>query len=277
MLPEGEGRLRKAMHEKNVVASADGCAAPGLFCLIGTVDGDKVSAGKPNGISWLTVPTSRQSGFTGRSLTSRSTVMLTLYYYPAAISLGAHVMMEEGGEPYEAFIVDFYDEAAKQAYAEINPRCLVPALRLETGELITENVAVLPYLGKRFRLWPTDPINEAKALSLIGYFATATAAAAAQAAHPERHTTDPTGVPAVQAAGLRSLEHHLREMDAMLARREWFLDAYSPCDAYAFALYAYGLRRELPVHSLPNFTAFRDRMMQRPAVRRVVEDEGAKV
>lgn len=203
--------------------------------------------------------------------------MLTLYYYSGAISLGAHLMMEEGDKDYEPCIVDFSDQDAKRAYEKINPRCLVPALRLESGEILTENVAILPFLGKRFGLWPTDPVAEARALSFIGYFATATAAAAAQAAHPERHTTDPAGTPAVQAAGLQSFEHHLRNMDAMLAGRHWFLDEYSPCDAYAFALYAYGLRREIPVHCMVNLTAFRDRMLERPAVQRVVTDEGVKV
>lgn len=148
---------------------------------------------------------------------------------------------------------------------------------LRPAKILTENVAVLPFLGKRYGLWPSDPLDEARALSLIGYFATAAHAAGAQAAHPERHTTDPAGVPAVQAAGLQNFERHLRDMDAMLAGREWFLDVYSACDAYAFALYAYGRRRGIPVHDMGDFTAFRDRMMQRPAVRRVVETERAQV
>jgi hypothetical protein len=32
---------------------------------------------------------------------------------------------------------------------------------------------ILPYLGKRFGLWPSDALGEAKLLSLIGYFAAA--------------------------------------------------------------------------------------------------------
>lgn len=203
--------------------------------------------------------------------------MLTFYYHPAAISLGAHVMMEEGDDEYEPYIVDFRNKDARRAYEKINPRGLVLALRLEDGEVLTANVAILPFLGKRCGLWPSDPVGEAKALSLIGYFATATAAAAAQAAHPERHTTDPAGIPAVQRAGLQSFERHLQNMDTMLADRQYFMDDYSACDAYAFALYAYGLHREIPVHDMVNFTAFRDRMLQRPAVQRVVTDEDAKV
>jgi glutathione S-transferase len=48
-------------------------------------------------------------------------------------------------------------------------------------------------------------------------------------------------------------------------------------DPYAFIFYVWGVRRELPVGELRNFTAFKDRMMKRPAVQRVVADENVKV
>ena len=59
----------------------------------------------------------------------------------------------------------------------------------------------------------------------------------------------------------------------MLADRTWFLDKYSVIDPYGFVFYTWGLRRELPVRELKNYTAFKDRMLERPAVRRIVEAE----
>ena len=59
----------------------------------------------------------------------------------------------------------------------------------------------------------------------------------------------------------------------MLAGREWFSDKYSVLDPYGFVFYTWGVRRELPMAELKNYTAFKDRMLQRPAVQRVVEDE----
>jgi len=37
------------------------------------------------------------------------------------------------------------------------------------------------------------------------------------------------------------------------------------------------VRRELPMAELKNYSGFKDRMLERPAVRRVVEDEKIKV
>ena len=44
-------------------------------------------------------------------------------------------------------------------------------------------------------------------------------------------------------------------------------------DPYAFVFYTWGVRRELPMGELANYTAFKDRMLARPAVQRVVADE----
>jgi glutathione S-transferase len=48
-------------------------------------------------------------------------------------------------------------------------------------------------------------------------------------------------------------------------------------DPYAFTFYTWGVRRELPMAELENYTAHKDRMLARPAVKRVVEDENVKI
>jgi glutathione S-transferase len=77
--------------------------------------------------------------------------------------------------------------------------------------------------------------------------------------------------------GLRTFHGYLKQTDAMLAGREWLSDRYSVLDPYAFVFYTWGVRRELPMGELTHYTAFKDRMLARPAVQRVVEDEKIKV
>src|SRR5882757_2022648 len=200
--------------------------------------------------------------------------MLTLFYAPGACSTAAHIVLEEGGEKYEPRKVDLAGgEQRTETYLKINPQGRVPALKLDEGEPLAENTAILPYLGKRFGLWPSDPMAEVKALSLIGFFAASVHPAHAHFGRPERYAADPAAFPTIKETGLKTFHGHLKQIDSMLAGREWFSDRYSVLDPYGLVFYAWGFRRELPVQELKSYTAFKDRMLQRPAVRRVAEAE----
>ena len=59
--------------------------------------------------------------------------------------------------------------------------------------------------------------------------------------------------------------------------REWLADSYSVLDPYALVFYTWGVRRELPMAELKNYTAHKDRMLKRDAVGRVAADEKIKV
>jgi glutathione S-transferase len=48
-------------------------------------------------------------------------------------------------------------------------------------------------------------------------------------------------------------------------------------DPYGLVFYVWGFRRELPVQELKHYTAFKDRMLQRPGVRRALEEEKIKL
>jgi glutathione S-transferase len=200
--------------------------------------------------------------------------MLTLYYFPGACSMASHIVMEEGGEKYEAKSVDLMKgEQHTEAYRKLNPLGRVPLLQLDNGEPLSENTAILPYLGKRFGLWPTESLAEAKALSLIGFFATTVHVAHAHVGRPDRYSLEQSALPGIIAQGLKTFHEYLTQVDGMLAGREWFGDKYSVLDPYGFLFYAWGVRRGLPMNELKNYTAFKNRMKSRPAVARVLEDE----
>jgi len=204
--------------------------------------------------------------------------MLTLYYGPGACSMASHIVLEESGEKYNARRMDLAKgEQRTPEYLAMNPQGRVPLLQLDNGEPLAENTAILPYLGKRFTLWPTDSTAEAKALSLIGFFAASVHPAHAHVGRPERYTADQSAFPGIKDQGLKTFHGHLKQIDGMLAGREWFGNEYSVLDPYGFVFYTWGVRRELPMAELKNYTAFKDRMKNRPAVARVLEDEKIKV
>ena len=204
--------------------------------------------------------------------------MLTLYYGPGACSMASHIVLEESGEKYQPQRMDLSKgEQRTEQYLKMNPLGRVPLLQLDNGEPLAENTAILPYLGKRFNLWPTDGVGEAKALSTIGFFASSVHPAHAHVGRPERYTADQSAFPGIKEQGLKTFHGYLKQIDGMLAGHEWFGDKFSVLDPYGFVFYVWGVRRELPVGDLKNYTAFKDRMTKRPAVQRVLEDEKVKV
>jgi glutathione S-transferase len=204
--------------------------------------------------------------------------MLTLFYAPGACSMASHIVLEESGEKYQPQRMDLSKGEQKTAeYLKIHPLGRVPALKLGDGSPLAENTAILPFLGKRFGMWPTDPLKEAQALSIVGFFATSVHPAHAHISRPERYTEDKAAFPGIQAMGKKTFHEYLKQIDAMYAGREWLSDKYSVLDPYAFVFYTWGVRRELPVAELKNYTALKDRMAKRPAVQRVVADEGVKL
>lgn len=204
--------------------------------------------------------------------------MLTLYYAPGACSMAPHIVLEEGGEKYEPKRMDLTKgEQRTPEYLKIHPLGRVPALKLDDGSPLTENTAILPFLGKRYGLWPTDSVKEARALSVIGFFAASVHPAHGHIGRPERYTEDQSALPGIQAMGKKTFHEYLKQIDAMYNGRKWLSGEYSVLDPYAFIFYTWGKRRELPVAELKNYTALKDRMLERPAVQRVIADEGVKI
>jgi len=204
--------------------------------------------------------------------------MLTLFYGPAACSMAAHIVLEESGEKYEPKRMDLSKGEQKSPdHMKIHPLARVPALKLDDGSPLTENTAILPYLGKRFGLWPKDPLKEARALSVIGFFASSVHPAHTHIGRPERFTEDKAALPGLQAMGKKTFHEYLKQIDGMYAGREWLSDQYSVLDPYALVFYAWGKRRELPVAELKHYSAAKDRMVKREAVQRVLADEGVKL
>ena len=204
--------------------------------------------------------------------------MLTLYYAPGSSSMAAHLVLDEASAEYETrFVNEDAGEQRTEAYLRVNPRGKVPALRLADGSVLVENVAIQTYVARTHPeagLLPADPVGEARALSLMAFFASAVHPAFSHFWAPGRSTDEPAGQAGVRAKGLAAFHGHCREIDALLAGRDWFLHGFSAVDCYGFVFWGWGMRAGLPMRELRAYAAHKYRMLARPAVRRVLEREG---
>jgi glutathione S-transferase len=203
--------------------------------------------------------------------------MLTLYFCPGLCSLASHITLEESGAEYAVKpIMVFKGEHQSDAYKKINARGKVPALDID-GVILVENAAIMAYVANRFpnaNLKPKDPLEEARWLSLMTWFSNTLHPSFAQIFRADKFSDDKNAHPAIKEAGKKAALANLTEIDHMLAGKQWIMgNQFTTCDAYAMVFYSWGSRAELPVKDLKNYTAWKDRMLQRPAVRRILERE----
>src|SRR5256714_13553561 len=76
---------------------------------------------------------------------------MKLYYFPAACSQASNIALREAGLKFELVKVDRHTKKAADGldFNEVNPKGYVPALTLDNGEVLTENVTVLQYIADR--------------------------------------------------------------------------------------------------------------------------------
>lgn len=203
--------------------------------------------------------------------------MLTLYYCPGACSMAAHAALEETGVPYEGIPVNLRKgEQHAERFKQINPRGEVPVLKIDR-EVITQTVAILTYIGREYpdaALLPGDAVAEARCLSTLTWISCAVDPQFRRMARPERFVADEAAHAPVKAGATDAFWARCQEIDAQLSGQPWLAGhQYTVCDPYALVYYGWASLFALPVTELKAYSDLKDRLLMRPAIRRVLERE----
>jgi len=213
---------------------------------------------------------------TALALSEEEIAMLKLYYAPGACSTASHIGLEESGAKFDSQALSFAKNEQKTPdYLKINPRGRVPALVIDEGTIV-ENTAILDFIAAKYapQLMPTDPLQRARAISLMAWFSNNVHPSFTHISRPERFATDTAVFDHLKAVGRDNFHTALKEIDGIIGTKQWILgDQFSVVDCYALVFYGWGKRIGLPVEELKNYTAWKDRMLARPAVRRVLARE----
>lgn len=201
---------------------------------------------------------------------------LTLAFSPVVCSLVPYVLLTEAGAEFDTLNIDMSrDEHHSPEYLRINPKGKIPTLIID-GYPLTENVAIQIWISRTFpqaKLLPQDPLEQAKAISIMSWCAAGLHPKITQQARPERYCSIEGTADNVKALGSESLFEMLAIADDMLAGREWFLDQFSCADVYFYWI----MRRSgFLKPDLSRFThciAHMQRVEMRPSVQKLLAFE----
>ena len=201
---------------------------------------------------------------------------MKLYYSPGACSLSPHIALREAGLPVELHKVDL--RARKLAdgsdFTRINPKGYVPALGLDSGDVLTEGPAIVQYVA--------DLRPEAGLAPPAGTFARYRLQEALNYISTELHKGfSPlfrANCPEEWKAVVReNLHKNFALVDATLARHPYFTgETFTVADGYLFTVLGWTRYVKMDLSAYPNIGAFLARVAERPAVDAALVAEGLK-
>lgn len=199
---------------------------------------------------------------------------MKLYYTPGACSLAPHIVLKEADLPYSLEKVDLASRKTEtgENYLEINPRGAVPALEIEPGVVITQNSAILQYIGDHSTIPAFRPaygsLERARLQEALGFCS-------------DMHDT----IGAIFAPDLSGealdkvvagINRRLAQFEAMLPDNTeyWLGSDYTQADAYAFVLLSWMFFKHIDISRYTKAVALHKRVGARPAVIGAMEEEG---
>jgi glutathione S-transferase len=210
------------------------------------------------------------------------TASLTLYYSPGACSMAPHVLLEEIGADFATVRVSIADRAnLEPAYLAINPRGLVPALKIG-GDVVTENPAILAWIAAAFpeaALWPAPgSVAQARTLEWLAWLSSAVRGAFALIWRAGRFVgeVDETQKSRLAAHGHLLLRQHFDTIESALDGRAFAVgERFGAVDASLLPFYRWGGRIGFDMPGdYPQWSRHAAGAFARPAVQRVLAREG---
>ena len=203
---------------------------------------------------------------------------MKLMYSPGACSLGIHLLLEEIGKPYETELVNLREGAQFQApFTSVNPKSKVPTLVRDDGSVLTEFPAIAYWLARsnpQAKLLPEDIDSQARALEAMDYVvATMHMQGFGRIYRPGNFAPNAADEEAVKARGREIFDKGMAIMDKALAGKDHVAGPFSIADAALFYVEFWGAAR-LKMALPANCAAHYKRMLARPAVQRMMQQEG---
>ena len=199
---------------------------------------------------------------------------MKLYYTPAACSLSPHIVAREAGFDPELVLVDLQTKKTKDGgdFLKISPNGYVPALQLDSGEILTEGPAIVQYLADRkpeAKLAPANGTLPRYQLQSWLNFITS-----------ELHKSfsplfNPQTPAEVRNTTLERIGTRFDHVSKALEGKPFLTgDQFTVADAYLFVVLNWTNFVKIDLGNWPTLKAFHGRVAARPAVQAALKAEG---
>ena len=194
---------------------------------------------------------------------------MKLYFAPGACSLAGHITLHEAGLAFEHEQVDLTGKrtASGADFNAINPKGYVPALRLDSGEVLSENIAILDWITQQApALAPGGPLGRTHLLEALAYISTEV--------HKGFKPFFQGGSDDDKSKAGAAITKRLDYLAATIQGDYLFGSLVTVADCYLFVMLMWADKFAVAVPAA--LTVFRDRMMARPAVVTAMQHEGLR-
>ena len=199
---------------------------------------------------------------------------MKLYYLKGACSLATQICLNETGVPFEFYEVDRATKrtADGRDFNAINPKGYVPALVLDNGEVLTENVAVLSYVATLDNSGTLGPapgtFAHFRLLEWLGYIA---AEIHKNFSPLFRKTTSEDA----KTVARENIAKRLAYVEQRLGDSPFLMGAqFTVADAYLYVVLSWRDRTGIDISAFPRLGAYAERCRARPSVQKARKDEG---
>jgi len=199
---------------------------------------------------------------------------MKLYYSPGACSLSPHIVANELGIPFTLERVDGKAKRTEtgQDFWRINPKGYVPALELDSGEVLTEGPAIVQYLvdhnGNTKLAPPNGTLARSRLQEMLGYINSEIHKTYSPLFRDDAPETTRTERKAY-------LKRRYELIEKILAQQPWLLgEQFTVADAYLFTVTRWAEFVQLDLSAFPALLAFQQRVAARPAVQAALVAEG---
>ena len=208
---------------------------------------------------------------------------IALYYSPGSCSLAPHIVLNEIGQPFELRKFATSEGANfSSEYLAINPKGRIPALQFD-DLLLTENPAILAFLGRRFpdaNLYPANTSEaEARCLELLAWSSNTVHVAYAQLFRPERFVLNEQDYASVKESGRINYEQCLADIEKQLKLQKYSIGThFTLVDPFWLVFYRWGVLAGYDMRNkFPAYTAYAELLCNRSSVQRALSTEGISV